>query len=706
MSDAADEAAKECSAKSWADRANRQKLAVAPRGLRLPAVAGPRRGDFRRRRRWRGWQNGLGRMRGIPIIFRRTCFRDLRDRSVRPGNDTPGLIWQTAVAKMIRGAGCGLFVVLLVLSKSAVGQTQNPLKPLDTSSPRATIASFWEQSAKTEQALTAYRREQTLEQYLNCVRVFAAGRDLFDLSETPKAYRLKTAGASFSFLHDILVRLPPVDRSEIPGGPDFDPETVDTWVFPDTEIVIRRIPEGSRQGEYLFSTDTVSRLPEFHQAVIHLPPVRPTDYPRARQEVYRFTGPLFPFGLTDRIPDSFRGNVLGTPLWKVLITLVIAVMIGILTLFWARVASGFASGRGGVMRLAWRMTVPVLLLLLIHHAYESIIELQLNTSGTFASLVSSVVVIGVAFSAIWAAWILIHLLVETVIALPTIPEQSYDAHLLRLVARVVGVLVSVALLLWGANEIGIPAAGMLAGLGVGGFALALAAQSTVENLFGGVSIFADRPFRVGDFIHYGDSDGIVEMIGPRSTRIRGLDGTLTTVPNADLSKMHITNYSLRDKCFFHHVLGVRYETTPDQFEGLLKELRRRIAAHPMVEETNAMPRIRLLRFGSSSIDIDLRAYVLTTNFTEFLSVQEELLLDVIRVVDEAGSGFAFPSVTTYLNNDSGIRADRLLPPAGSLTGTPPTETKRSSTPPGPSPDATATEAEANSQEGPPAEEIQ
>lgn len=104
--------------------------------------------------------------------------------------------------------------------------------------------------------------------------------------------------------------------------------------------------------------------------------------------------------------------------------------------------------------------------------------------------------------------------------------------MLRLVARVVGVLVSVAILLWAANEIAIPAAGMLAGLGVGGFALALAAQSTVENLFGGVSIFADRPFRVGDFIHYGDSDGIVEMIGPRSTRIRGLDGTLTTVPIA------------------------------------------------------------------------------------------------------------------------------------------------------------------------------
>lgn len=97
----------------------------------------------------------------------------------------------------------------------------------------------------------------------------------------------------------------------------------------------------------------------------------------------------------------------------------------------------------------------------------------------------------------------------------------------------------------------------------------------MENLFGGV-------------IHYGNSDGIVEMIGPRSSRICGLDGTLTTVPNSDLSKMHITNDSMRNKCFFHHVLGVRYETTPEQFDGLLSDLRNHIAAHSMVEETSDM----------------------------------------------------------------------------------------------------------------------
>jgi len=298
---------------------------------------------------------------------------------------------------------------------------------------------------------------------------------------------------------------------------------------------------------------------------------------------------------------------------------------------------------------------------LIYASHSLLIELQLNISGSFSQLVSLIVSVGLSLSLAWAAWLFVHLIIETIIALPSIPEQSYDAHLLRLLARVLGGLAVAGIIVWGANEIGIPAAGLLAGLGVGGFALALAAQSTVENLFGGVSIFADRPFRVGDFIHYGNSDGIVEMIGPRSSRIRGLDNTLTTVPNSDLSKMHITNYSMRNKCFFHHILGVRYETTPDQFDGLLSELRDRIAAHPMVEETSDFPRIRLLRFGDFSIDIDVRAYVLTTDFAEFLSVQQELLLDTMRVIDEAGSAIAFPSVTNYLQDDPGIGSIALKP---------------------------------------------
>lgn len=153
----------------------------------------------------------------------------------------------------------------------------------------------------------------------------------------------------------------------------------------------------------------------------------------------------------------------------------------------------------------------------------------------------------------------------------------------------------------------------MAGIGVGGVALALAAQLTVENLFGGVSLSADRPVRLGDVITYRGHSAAVETIGARSSRLRGLDGTLTTVPNPDLAKMHVTNFSNRTKCFLHHIRGLRYETLGGQFAWLLEGLRTRLSAHPMVEDSPGFPRGRIIAFGSSSIDVDVRAYPTTAS---------------------------------------------------------------------------------------------
>ena len=169
-----------------------------------------------------------------------------------------------------------------------------------------------------------------------------------------------------------------------------------------------------------------------------------------------------------------------------------------------------------------------------------------------------------------------------------------------------------------------------------------------------MSLFVDRPFRIGDFIQYGPNAGIVEGIGPRSSRLRGLDGTLTTVPNGDLAKLHIVNYSVRNKCLFLQVIGLRYETTRLQLEWLLETMRRRLASHPLVEEGGGMPRVRLTGFGASSIDIEVRAHVLTRDFSAFLETQEELLLGLQDVIEEAGTGFAFPSQTLYLGRDAGL----------------------------------------------------
>lgn len=127
----------------------------------------------------------------------------------------------------------------------------------------------------------------------------------------------------------------------------------------------------------------------------------------------------------------------------------------------------------------------------------------------------------------------------------------------------------------------------LAALGIGGLALALGAQKTVENLVGSLTLIADRPVRIGDYCSFGDSSGTVEDIGMRSTRIRTLDRSIITVPNGQFSSLQLTNYAFRDKFLFSPVLKLRYETSADQIRYLLVELRALLYGHPLVDPASA-----------------------------------------------------------------------------------------------------------------------
>ncbi|TDJ14653.1 MAG: mechanosensitive ion channel family protein [Deltaproteobacteria bacterium] len=190
---------------------------------------------------------------------------------------------------------------------------------------------------------------------------------------------------------------------------------------------------------------------------------------------------------------------------------------------------------------------------------------------------------------------------------------------------------------------------LIAGLGVGGIAIALAAQKTLENVFGYLMIVADRPVSVGDFCRFGDQLGTVEEVGLRSTKLRTRDRTIVTVPNAEFSAMKLENFAKRDRIRFHTVLGLRYETTPDQLRHVLVEIRRLLLSHEMVVPDPA--RVRFVGFGAYSLDVEITSYVATSDWAEFLAVREDLLLRLMDIVSSSGAGFAFPSQTTYIVRD-------------------------------------------------------
>jgi len=192
----------------------------------------------------------------------------------------------------------------------------------------------------------------------------------------------------------------------------------------------------------------------------------------------------------------------------------------------------------------------------------------------------------------------------------------------------------------------------IAALGVGGIALALGAQKTVENIVGGLSVVFDQPVSVGDFCKFGETLGTVEKIGMRSTRIRTLERTIVTIPNADFSSQLIENFAKRDMFLYRTNIGLRYETSSDQMRYILVELRKILYAHPKVNPDPA--RVRFLGYGSDSLNVEIFAYVLAADWNEFLGIKEDINLRLAKVIEDSGSGFAFPSQTIYLSQDQGL----------------------------------------------------
>ena len=228
------------------------------------------------------------------------------------------------------------------------------------------------------------------------------------------------------------------------------------------------------------------------------------------------------------------------------------------------------------------------------------------------------------------------------------PETAAVA-LLRVIRRCVDVLVIFGALIALLRHFGVDPTPALAGLGVGGIAVALAAQKTLENVIAGASLIFDQAVRVGDSLKMGEIVGTVEHIGLRSTRIRTLDRTLVSVPNSQIANVSLETLSARDKFWFHPVIGLRYETTADQLQIVTDGIRRLLTDHDSVSRESV--RVRFFRLGPSSLDVEVFAYIFATDWTQFLEIQERLLFDVTGIVSAAGTAIAFPSQTMYVTQE-------------------------------------------------------
>lgn len=543
-----------------------------------------------------------------------------------------------------------IWVLVLAASGGALAQTA-PLEPvpIQRSSPFAVYQSFVGATERLENDYAHYVADKNAAKLKILLGDLRRIRQLLDLSETPPATRLRMGDSAIAYLYDILARLPPINPETIPGyvAPGAPPGTTTAkelpvrWTIPGTEIQIARIDDGPYSGEYQFTAASVAHLAHYHDAIIDRPLLHPRTYPFFHLEQSNATGPWIPASFAERFPDWLQGHYFNTPAWKILLIGLINAAVLVIALLWVRVAWKRSVARTGVARWGGFLSIPIVLLVLLYGS-DTFITTQVNPVGGFANTHGVIASILYYSLFAWLAWLVVYFLMEVLASFLHSASRQYDESLLRLSAKLVAVVAVATILFQGADQLGIPALGLLAGFGIGGIAVALASQSTIENIFGGLSLFADRPFRAGDRILFDKQSAKVLRIGPRSTRLRTRDGALCTVPNSDLAKMHIVNFTLRSSCHLDQTIALRSESAPEAIQELLTRTRERLLAEDIVEQGDGWPRVQLVGVDPGRINIRLRATLLTTDYSTFLATQEHIMLDVLKFLEPLDLKLAQP----------------------------------------------------------------
>ena len=258
-------------------------------------------------------------------------------------------------------------------------------------------------------------------------------------------------------------------------------------------------------------------------------------------------------------------------------------------------------------------------------------------------------IVALAVTACWACLNIVEVFALLIGRASSKTQSRLDDQLVPLVRKTLKIIIVLTFTIMVVQNLGYSVTSLLASLGVGGLALALAAQDTVANVFGSVVVFTDRPFQMGDWIEVGGIEGIVEEVGFRTTRVRRFDKSIVTLPNQTFSSSPITNYSNRSLRRINMNIGVTYETSPSQMKALLEELRSVVGSHPGLDRNFHF--VHFGEFADSSLNIQIYCFSSSTVWTEYLATRETLMLKIMEVVQRQGLEMAFPTRTIYFRDE-------------------------------------------------------
>jgi MscS family membrane protein len=530
---------------------------------------------------------------------------------------------------------CALLLVLGVASNTIVNAQTAP--PAVATAPPATLAAApadpLDLGRETPRGtVIGFIRAAQSENYGVAVQYFEARRASVERERELAQQLLAILNARFVGSLDSITN-DPTGRQD--GGPPADRVVVGgtrglSESFP---LYLVRKEDQRRAKVWLISQETLDQVPEVYDSL---------RFPQLEKRLPKFL---------------VKTRPLEMPLWQwisIVLFVPVALLLGWLAALLLRLCSRTirgALGLGAQPSEPLRRWGPGVVLgaVIIHYYFVYLI----GASILYRQYYRTLLLILLAFAFYWAIthityWISLRMWNQL-----TSRGRYAERSLVSLIRRVLDVAIFflIALLVFN-NVLDWNLTAALAGLGIGGLAIGLGAQKTLENMMGGISILVDRAVLVGDACRIGDQRGIVEDIGLRSTKLRTEERTLVSIPNGTVATTILENFRLRDKILFRQTLRLRYDLAPDHVRYVLEQLRQVLLRHAKVEEVSA--RVRLLKLGEYAIEVEIYAYILVREYREFLAVQEELILQAMDVLESSGAAVALPTQTTMVTRDAWI----------------------------------------------------
>ncbi len=575
----------------------------------------------------------------------------------------------------------------------------NRLRAINLDSPRSALEGFLknmnqayayllqvdEAFSKDEPSMTTEEAEALERLAEDCMERAVS---TLNLSEVSEALRYDSGIESAMLIKEIIDRMAPAPLDQIPDIEMVRQMRKDSggkairWTYPNTKLEIAEIMDGHDEGLFKFSPHTIEIVRDDYERIKDLPyseryynhfsaKYDSADISPGFYEYYATTpGNLIPKAtfwgrLVDRLPEFMHAAVKGQPLWQWIATIILyafGFILSLLVYVWTTRMIGHCKPP----YKSWlRLFSPLFISGIIFWVTRCITN-GVNITGQAILSILAIERILETFLMSWSAFILCRALAETVIMLPQIKDESVDASLLRLTSRIIGTVLSIWVIIAGLDDLGIDIWPLIAGLGVGGLAVALAFRPTMENIIGSFMIFADKPFKVGQRVKVLGADGTVESIGLRSTKIRLLTGHLTSIPNEKMATVVIENIGQRPYIRRVFDVTITYDTKPASINRAVEIIREILAVpegekepkedgstHPNanINQPDFPPRVYFNNLNTDSLNILVLYWYHPPAYWDFLEHANWVNVQIMERFAAEGIDFAFPTQTLHLAGD-------------------------------------------------------